>query len=273
MSDRRSHYANGFVAHSSLKGTVESPRFTDGTQQECCVPVTDICASPAGARDKQLLFGQAFQVLEARDGWSFGFCAADGYAGYVRSTDVSDPCAATHYVSARACHVYSESNMKSSDRQSLPFGAIVQARAEGDFFEISAGGFIARQHLSALPQRIDDPVSVAEMLLGTPYLWGGDSAFGIDCSGLVQTVLRAGNQSCPRDTDQQFDHWAKLEKGTRLQRGDLAFWKGHVGILLDDTRLIHANAHHMQVAIEPFDEAVARIARHEFGDLLGLVRP
>ncbi len=273
MIDRRGHYANGFVAHSSLRGQVEAGHFTEGRRQQCCVPITDLCASPAGPRDKQLLFGQAFQVLEARDGWSFGFCLEDGYAGYLRSADVAAPNVATHYVNQRACHVYAEANMKSADRLSLPYGALVQAHAQGDFYETSAGGYIAQQHLSALPQDIDDPVSVAEMLLGTPYLWGGDSAFGIDCSGLVQTVLHAGNQNCPRDTDQQFAHWMMLETGMPVQRGDLAFWKGHVGILLDDTRLIHANAYHMRVAIEPFAQAIARIATHEFGALLGVARP
>ena len=121
--------------------------------------------------------------------------------------------------------------------------------------------WVVREHLTSLGTWARDPAAVAERFLGVPYLWGGRDSLGLDCSGLVQQAFYAVGRACPRDTDQQLAAFAQPAERAALQRGDLVFWKGHVGMMLDAQRLIHANAHHMAVAIEPVETALERISR------------
>ncbi len=156
----------------------------------------------------------------------------------------------------------------------LFFGSQVQVTGERDGFQrIQTGHYIPSQHLMPIKARFSDPVGIADLFLGTPYLWGGCSRWGIDCSGLVQTSLLACGIDCPRDSDQQFAALGEdVPEDAPLQRGDLVFWRGHVGILSSDTMLLHANAHHMAVAYEPLEEAVERIGAREFGAVTAIRR-
>ncbi|MEL6700269.1 MAG: NlpC/P60 family protein [Pseudomonadota bacterium] len=273
MTDRRTWPANGRVAHESLRGQVEGVVFVPGAARHLTVPVADLCRAPGGGRDTQLLWGQGFLVLEdGADGWSFGRAEADGYVGYVETAALGDVSEMTHHVTARATHVYSKPDMKSPEGESLPFGArLALSPAGADFWDVAGGGFVPRQHVASMDMLAEDAVAVAESLLGAPYLWGGSSAFGIDCSGLVQAALMASGLACPRDSDQQEAAFEAVTDAPR--RGDLVFWKGHVGMLMDTDTLIHANAHHMAVAVEPFAEARARIAAREFGEITKVARP
>ena len=268
--DRRLTPANGRVAALHLAGSVDAAQYLAGWERSVAQPVTDLCAAPDGARDRQLLAGASVTVYEDRDGWSF-VQAADGYVGYLRSDALSRAVTPTHRVATLATHAYRDADMKSPDLHHLPFGVqLVVTDERPKFFETNMG-FVPKSHLRPLDRPFADPVTVAQMHFGTPYLWGGNSSRGIDCSGLVSAGLRACGVDCPADSDMQRDGLGEAFTGP-YQRGDLIFWKGHVGLMVDAETLIHANAHHMAVAYEPIDKAIARIAAQGDGAVIAQKR-
>lgn len=261
MSDRRLTPANGRVAAADLRGMVTAERYVTGEAASIAAPVADLCAAPGGARDRQLLAGAEVTLYEVHEGWAFVRAAADGYVGYVAHRHIGPATAPTHVVSTMATHAYVAPDMKSPDLQHLSLGARLSVSgAQGRFLETDLG-FVPTSHLRAINTAEDDPVTVAARLLGVPYLWGGNSALGIDCSGLVQLSLALCGIPAPGDSDMQFrDLGTTLPEGTPPERGDLMFWKGHVGWVADPDTLLHANAHHMRVTYEPLQAAIARIA-------------
>lgn len=223
-------------------------------------PVIDLLRSPDGARDRQLLFGDTVQVAKEQDGWSRITADKDTYSGWVRSAQLGPEVPQTHRITAPATHAYEQADMKTRDLASLSFGSTVQALSQTDGFLETELGFIPAVHTAPVSDIQTDPVTVAELFLGTPYLWGGNSRFGIDCSGLVQAGLLACSIACPGDSgDQEQAVGTALPEGTPPQRGDLLFWKGHVAWASGPNMLLHANAYHMAVAYEPMDQAIARI--------------
>ncbi len=261
MSDPRSSPANGRVAHVGLRGHVEADRFVEGRWTMVQQPMANITDAPEGRRANQLLFGERFLALETRDGIAFGMAERDGYCGYILAGALTEPEEPTHWVAAPATHLYPKAAVKAPPEVSIFFGSPVRVTAERpDFLRIHTGHFVPRTHLQPLKARYSDPVGVADLFLGTPYLWGGNSRWGVDCSGLVQMALLACGVDCPRDSDQQAEALGHdISPGEPLRRGDLVFWRGHVGFMADDRTLLHANAHHMAVAYEPLREAAARI--------------
>lgn len=262
MTDARLTPANGRVAASFLKGLVEAPSYVEGTLLQCCASVADILGKPDGRRTAQLIYGDLFLVFEQRNGFAFGQSVHDGYCGYVQSDLLGAALDATHWISAPQTHIYPGANMKLMTEGALYFGSEVAVdQIDGDWAQLTSGKYIPAGHVLPLSTRLNDPVDVADLFLGTPYLWGGSTRYGIDCSGLVQMALRMCGQECPRDSDmQEADLGRDLEAGEEPERGDLAFWKGHVGIITAPNRMLHANAYHMSVAYEPFEEAADRIA-------------
>jgi cell wall-associated NlpC family hydrolase len=253
--------SNGRVAHVSLAGQVEAERFVQGRWMMVQQPIVNVTDSPRGARASQLLFGERFLSLETSDGFAFGYCEKDGYVGYVLSGALTTAEDTSHWVISPATHLYPQPDFKAPPDVSLFFGSQVKVSSERDnFCRIHTGHFIPKQHLMPLRARFDDPVGVADLFLGTPYLWGGSSRWGMDCSGLVQSALMACGRDCPRDSDQQEAMLGQpIPEGTRFERGDLVFWKGHVGMMANDHMMLHANVHHMTVAYEPYAEAADRI--------------
>jgi NlpC/P60 family/Bacterial dipeptidyl-peptidase Sh3 domain len=278
VTDRRLTPSNGRVAHSSLTGTVEAERFTDGEWRQVETGVLPLLASPEGPRERELLQGETFCVLEERDGFAFGFCGRDGYVGYVFAEFLFALRPPTHRLRAIRSFWQEDPDIKSTMRVfPLSFGARLRvARVEGKWAKLTIqtppdaawfrAAWIPAVHLAPVGEPEADPVAVAEMFLGTPYLWGGNTAFGIDCSGLVQAALLACGTACPADSDMQMSLGDEVTGP--LARGDLVFWKGHVAMVVDDTRLIHANAHHMAVAYEGIDEAITRIEAQGDGPVL-----
>jgi cell wall-associated NlpC family hydrolase len=269
VSDPRLTPANGRVAEAGWEDRVQAARFTSGDWKSVAVPLCDLRAAPAGNRERQLLLGDRFLVLEARDGWSFGRAAKDSYVGYIRDDHLGSDVIASHVVAVRATHLYATPDIKSPDLAALSFGARLAIVHEGRaFFETADGRFVPKPHLRPADKPFRDPVTVAQLFFGTPYLWGGNSSAGIDCSGLVQVALLACGIPCPGDSDLQMALGQQLAPDTPVERGDLFFWKGHVAMAVDDRTLIHANAHHMAVAYEPLAAAVARIEAQGSGPVI-----
>ncbi|ORE93958.1 NlpC/P60 family protein [Aurantimonas sp. 22II-16-19i] len=259
------------LADMRLKGRVEAERFVEGEPRRIAAPIAPLRRRPAADAplETELLMGERVRVFEETgDGWCWAQAEADGYVGYLPAACLGpdDAPPPTARVAVPRTLVFPGPDIKRPPLGALPMGALVAVTGtasdhNADYAELSSGGHVVRQHLAPLDALQADFVAVAERFVAVPYLWGGKSALGIDCSGLVQLALQMTGVAAPRDTDMQ-----ERELGTRLagieglRRGDLVFWKGHVGIMLDGQRLLHANAHHMMTAIEPLQAAVDRLA-------------
>lgn len=266
--DRRLTPATARVAHVSLRGQIDAPAWTEGTPARIVAPLTDLNRED-GRRDRQLNFGADVTVIDRHAGRAFVQAAADDYCGWVDEGALStDLPAITHRISVPASHIYPAPDMKTREIAALSLNARLSVLAiEGRFARIPQG-FVPVQHIATTPA--SDPAGVAESLLGTPYLWGGNSRAGIDCSGLVQAARLACGLPCPGDSDLQQAMGLPVEGA--LQRGDLLFWPGHVAMALDARRMIHATAFAMAVIIENTDEAIARIEAAGDGPFLGARR-
>lgn len=263
--DRRLWPANDRVAHASLAGQTKA-RLTEGRRMQVAVPVADLHDRPWGALDRQLLFGNRFVQLEDHHGWAFGFAEPSGHVGYVRADVLEDAARRTHRVSRLGAHIYAKPDMKTRPKMLLPFGAMLHIDGRDGHFLDCGHGWVHEHQLEDITTPHPDPVAIAEMFLGVPYLWGGDSTFGIDCSGLVHIAMSTAGIACPRDSDQQAASLGvPLDAEAPLQRGDLIFWKGHVGLMQNAEFLIHANGYHMATVREPLVQAVARIAASGHG--------
>jgi len=252
---------NGRVALASLKGTLAAERFVDGELHCITAPVADLLRAPGGGLDCQLLRGAGFLVIERQGGFAFGQATADGYCGYVRANQLGAFQSMTHRVTNLASHTYTQPDIKSAARIALSFASQLVVTSQTEHFaKLADGQFVPLQHLSPVDHCHTDFVAVIEGFLGIPYLWGGNSVWGMDCSGAVQLALNACSTKCPRDTDMQVTELgAALPPDATLERGDLIFWRGHIGVMSGPLTLIHANAYHMAVAVEPLADAVARI--------------
>lgn len=208
----------------------------------------------------QLAEGELFNVLDVSGGWAWGYCVHDDYVGYLPAAHLGDATTASHRVSALAAPVFTGPSIKTAVARTLSLGARIAGRIEGDFLNIGRG-YIHIRHVSPIEARETDPVAVAERMLGQPYLWGGRGADGVDCSGLVQRALEFSGIACPRDSDQQRETVGiPIADDIPLQRGDLVCFPGHVGLMVDPERMIHANAFWMAVTIEPLADVVARLS-------------
>ncbi|RDW13287.1 C40 family peptidase [Paracoccus thiocyanatus] len=270
-ADPRLTPATERVALDSLRGILKRPAYTPGRPMRLARPLADLCRAPQGGRDRQVNFGADLVVVEQRQGWAFVQAAADGYCGWVRAEDLATEMPPiTHRVSAPATHIYAQPDMKTPELAQLSLGARLSVTAmQGQFARLAQGGWVPVQHVADQPDH--DPATVAARFLGTPYLWGGNSRNGIDCSGLVQAALGACALPCPGDSDMQEAAFPPAEGAIR--RNDLLFWPGHVALALDAERMIHATAFAMAVIVEPIDQAITRIEAAGQGPLRSRRRP
>lgn len=252
------------LAAEYLRGQIEAPRYVEGTTYRIAVSHVPLRRKPAADAplETEGLFGERATVYEEKDGWGWAQLQ-DGYVGYLPMEGLrTDPAEPTHRLTVLRSYLYPKPDIKTPPLDLISMNALfaVEGR-EGPFLKLSSGGYVFGRHAKSIETAAEDYVAVAETFLGTPYLWGGKTSLGLDCSGLVQLSLHAAGLQCPRDTDMQRGALGEqVEDLADLRRGDLVFWPGHVGIMRSTITLLHANAHHMAVAAEPLEDAKARIA-------------
>jgi cell wall-associated NlpC family hydrolase len=267
MDDPRTTPARPDLAAKYLEGKVEAKRFVEGEEFEISDAIAPLrCApSPDAELATQALKGERAMIYDRNgEGWAWGQLSSDGYVGWLPDRALAKPEGQpTHKITGLRTFAFPGPSIKLPPADTLVMGALITVtREEGSFAVTREGWYLPRQHVGLVDSRAPDFVAVTEQFLGTPYLWGGKSSFGIDCSGLVQVSLNAAGIGCPRDSDMQQDGLGKAldrNEAKKLKRGDLIFWKGHVAIARDADTIVHANAHHMAVVIESTREAIARI--------------
>jgi len=238
-----------------------APHYARAEACRCVTEVAAVRARPAADAPaiSQLVHGEGFNMIDKAGGWAWGSCAHDDYVGYVRADSLGPAQTPTHRVTAPLALVFANPEIKAPVVKALPIGAQVAGADEGNFLRVDEG-YIHARHVAPLEAVEPDPVAVAERLIGAPYRWGGRGGYGVDCSGLVQRALELAGVAAPRDSDMQRDQLGEaLSEDATLRRGDLIFFPGHVGLMIDAGRLLHANAFWMSTVIEPLDDVVARL--------------
>jgi cell wall-associated NlpC family hydrolase len=259
--DGRINPVRGDLASQALEGLVRAPRFAKPSTLTVLTAGAAIRAAPNPRSEQvdELLFGETFDVLQDSGGFVWGQARRDGYVGWIEASSLT-PAAPppTHWIATLRTFAYAEPSIKSPATGPYSLNSLVSVtEIAGAMARVTHAGWMPRSHLARIGCGHISPARAARAFLGAPYLWGGRNSLGLDCSGLVQQALYAAGRACPRDSDQQAALGAPAP--TALRRGDLVAWRGHIGLMLDGRRLIHANAHHMAVAIEPLARAITRI--------------
>ena len=266
------------LAGAELEGRVEAPRFVAGHAAQVARGTADLRRAPSATAPlaSQLLRGEEVTVYEVADGWAWAQNRGDGYVGYIEQAALGGEIhTATHWVKVLRTFLFPEPDETAPPLDALPMTARVQVVAEhGRFCEIAGGGWITGRHLAVRGGHFKDFVTTALGFMGVPYLWGGKTSLGVDCSGLIQVVLAAAGIACPRDSDMQAQSLgAARSVGQAPERGDLIYMPGHVAIALDGWRVVHANAHDMLTTIEPLADLMARVETDSGQGITAVRRP
>lgn len=257
--DRRLTAGNDRVALDSWRDRIKAATYVPGESARLAPALADLLKAPDGARDRQLIHGAELLVIERRGGWAFVQVQADGYCGWLPETALAPPRPATHWLATPAGHLYEGPKVQRRALLPLFMGARLTVAGYQNGWAETPDGFVHASHLKPLGTHHADPSAVARMFLHTPYLWGGNSHAGLDCSGLAQISFAACGLQIPGDSDLQTHCGTPIPDDIPLQRNDLLFWKGHVAICLSATRMIHATGAFMAVVEEDTAAAIARI--------------
>ncbi|MDG1437438.1 MAG: C40 family peptidase [Emcibacteraceae bacterium] len=259
--DKRLYAYRDDIANIQLKEKVTAIAYSEGDKYQVAIGIANLFSEPNYEKPmiSQLLFGEYFKVFDICDGWGWGQSMKDGYVGYVNIGNLTpDLHSVTHHVSTLCTHIYPEPNLKTLPIDQLYMMAevaVLEEKQTEGFVPLEDGNWIYATHIAKDFGK--DPVSEALKFLYTPYLWGGKTNAGIDCSGLIQIAYASVGIDAPRDADlQEIALGSILKEDEVPQYGDLAFFPGHVGIMLDDMHLLHANAHHMRVSIDPLKDVI-----------------
>jgi hypothetical protein len=279
LPDRRVTPARPDLAAASLRGKVEAARFVEGARRRVVEGAAPLRRAPSHAAplETEALYGETMMVYEEQEGWAWGQLERDGYVGFLAAGALGAPVAATHRLAALRSFAYPGPSIKLPPRLALSLGARLSIAEIGEEFGVTADGLhIYSKHLAPVAAWETDFIAVAERFIEAPYLWGGRTSQGVDCSGLVQTALAETGVEAPRDSDMMeaglgapiaFD-----ESLGGLRRGDLVFWKGHVGMMRDAETLLHANGWHMKVVSEPLRIARDRTNKKAYGPITSIRR-
>ena len=273
--DTRTLPAREDLAAERLRDQVKAARYVPGAPRSVIRDGAPLRFSPdiSAGLESQLIYGEVFQVYEDRDGWCWGQNMTDQYVGYVPSVDLAtDVPTPDHQVAARHSHLYTEPDMKRPTAGSISMSSRVKVvDVSGRFCRIASGHWIHARHLVSLDYTTRDLIGTALKFLGVPYLWGGRTAMGLDCSALVQMALAMAGMAAPRDSDLQQNKLGTLvpmdddQDFSRIEEGDLVYFPGHVGLFVDDWRFLHANAFDMQVSLHGFSDVLDRAIEDNAG--------
>ncbi|TNE58029.1 MAG: peptidoglycan endopeptidase [Alphaproteobacteria bacterium] len=274
MTDKRRTAARKDLAALDLKGQVTAERYAPAITHFVTAASAPMRRGPdvASPIETEVLFGEVFNVYEIKQGWAWGQAGTDRYVGYVEiSALVSGTPAPTHRLKALRSYLFPEPDLKSPPKALLSMGSTLAVDGTEGRFSKTREGFIFSGHICPLGHVVEDWVSIAEAFMGTPYLWGGRTSLGLDCSALVQLALQQKGLEAPRDSDQQMDEVGDPVTVEDLTRGDLVFWKGHVAIMVSPTDMVHANATAMAVSRDELSGFAAKIETAE-GPIIGCRR-
>ena len=267
--DPRLTPANEIIACATLKGKIRHLNFVEGKNYQINVSFVDLLATPDGKRNRQLIYGSQVKYFGESDGWAFIQNTYDKYVGYVPRSAIVKETEKTHIVSAPLTHVFIEPNVKSRNIDMLPLAARVSGEMiENGFLETELG-WISISRLKRKTELSKDPIEISKLLQNAPYLWGGTTSLGIDCSGLIQISMLLCGLDCPGDSDQQMNTLGQnLDIGSPRKKGDILFWKGHVAWAVNERQILHANAYHMATVIEEANEAIERIKKQDNNNVI-----
>lgn len=262
MTDLRVTLARAELAPVECEGVTRSIAYSKIRRTRVSAIAASLKTAPARDAEQasQLIFGEGFDVLREEGAFAWGQAWRDGYVGWVETSAL---CATfdepSHWVRVPRTVVLTDAKVRAPSKGALGMNAMgFVVRQSGAFSEIAGLGWVATTHLAPIGMCFAPRTTLAVMFVGAPYVWGGRDGGGLDCSALVQHSLHAEGLACPRDSDQQAAMGFEVA-ADRLEAGDLVAWRGHIGMMLDAEQLIHANAFHMAVAVEPLAAAVARI--------------
>lgn len=256
--DPRLHAWRRDIADIALAGRLFAPHYAAPVLRGCGMIATSVLLEPADGAEavSELLPGEGFAVLDLTAGWAWGYCLADRRVGYVEAIALAEPLEPTHFVVEAQAPIQSGPDPLAATLSHLPMGSRLHGEVRGASLEFE-GGFVPLSYLRPVGEHEEDPVAVAQRLLGAPYRPGGRTCHGIDCSGLVQLALQLCGVDAPRDTQEQRKLGEALPEGAELKRGDLLFCENHVGMMVDDRMAIQVSWEARKVAVEPFPCAQA----------------